>query len=66
MLQETFGRIFENEIYEAVLNGTIIERYPGDKPYSSFLIFGLTDKDRPIHIVCAFCREEKFCIVITV
>lgn len=66
MLQESFGRIFENEVYETVLKGEIIESYLADKPYPSFLIFGKTEKRRPIHIVCAYSEEESLSIVITV
>ena len=66
MLQEPFGRIFENEVYEAILKGKIIESYLADKPYPSCLIFGKTKKRRPIHIVCVYSKEEDFCIVITV
>ena len=66
MSQESFGRIFENEVYEAVARGEIIKSYSTDKPYPSFLIFGKTKKERPLHIVCAYSKEEDFCVIVTV
>ncbi len=63
---ETYGEIKENEVHEAVLSGKIIEAYPDDTPYPSCLINGRTLDGRPIHIVCAFSRDENIAIVITV
>ena len=54
---ERFGEIIEKEVYEAVLNGKVIEAYPEDEPYSSCLIYGRTPKDRPLHVVCAYAIE---------
>lgn len=65
MRVEKFGIIKENEIFESVTNGEIIETYEEDKPYPSILIFGRTTKGRPIHIVCAYSEEEDLAIVIT-
>lgn len=65
MINEPYGRIRE-EVFEAVLNGEIIEDYHNDKPYSSVLIFGKTKNDRPLHVVCSYCEEENLAIVITV
>ena len=65
MENEQFGRIFDHEIYEAVCNGGVIEEYLEDKPYPSVLIFGRTVVNRPLHIVCAYNKENDMVIVIT-
>ncbi len=62
---EEFGEILENEIYDAILNGKIIEAYPEDEPYPSCLIYGRTPINRPLHIVCAYARELDLAIIIT-
>jgi len=66
MRNEEFGRILEKEVYEAISSGEIIEDYPDDKPYASVLIFGKTSVGRPLHIVCAYDKEENTTIIITV
>ncbi|TAN44728.1 MAG: DUF4258 domain-containing protein [Nitrospirae bacterium] len=66
METEEFGRIFDNEVYEAVCKGEVIEEYPDDRPYPSVLILGMTTIARPLHIVCAYNADEDMAIVITV
>ena len=66
MLYEESGEIGEKEVKEAIANCEIIERYPEDKPYSSFLLFGQTNARRPLHIVCAPVEVEKVLVIITV
>ncbi|AFY76718.1 hypothetical protein Ple7327_1325 [Pleurocapsa sp. PCC 7327] len=39
-----------NEIKEVVANGQLIRDYSNDKHNPSYLIFGLTQAQRPIHI----------------
>ncbi len=65
MRSEEFGVITENEVFEAIQVGKIIEEYPDDRPYPSVLIFGRTTKNRPIHIVCAYSGTEHLAIVVT-
>ena len=65
MEHEERGRIFENDIYEAICNGKVIEEYYEDKPYPSVLIFGKTNKKCPLHIVCAYNQEDELAIIIT-
>lgn len=65
MEDEESGEILEKEIFEAVLSGKTIEDYPEDEPYPSCLIFGRTNKGRPLHIVCAYSEDEKVSIIIT-
>jgi hypothetical protein len=66
MENEELGIINENEVFEAVLSGKIIQSYPADNPYPRCLIYGRTLKNRPIHIVCAFSKDDDFVIIITV
>jgi hypothetical protein len=63
---EELGEIKDNEVFEAVLGGKIIESYPEGKPYSSCLIYGRTSEGRPIHIVCAYAEDVNKVIIITV
>ena len=42
MRDRPLGRILEQEVYEAVLAGEIIEDYPDDTPYPSCLVLGRT------------------------
>ena len=62
---EESGEIKEKKVFEAVLNGKIIETYPEDEPYPSCLIYGRTTENRPLHIVCAYARGEDKVIIIT-
>ena len=60
-------RMFQRDIPESAVsgiveNGEIIESYPDDKPYPSFLALGF-DKGRPIHVV--YARDEEAYVVIT-
>ena len=66
MENDEFGEILDQEVYEAVLSGKVIENYPDDFPYPSCLIYGQTLKGRHIHVVCAYSAVELLGIVITV
>jgi hypothetical protein len=66
MRDEPFGRILEQEVYEAILSGETIEDYPDDTPYPSCLVFGRTRRGRAIHAVCAHVPEEESAVIITV
>jgi hypothetical protein len=66
MEKEEFGEIKEREVFEAVLKGKIIETYLEDEPYPSFLIYGRTNEDRPLHTVCAYATDSNAAIIITV
>jgi len=65
MESEEFGEIRDEEVFESVLKGKIIEDYPEDKPYPSCLIYGRTSNDRPLHVVCAYSDEDNLAIIIT-
>ncbi|ATZ61615.2 MAG: DUF4258 domain-containing protein [Methanosarcinales archaeon Met12] len=51
------------EVEEAIANGEIMEEYLGDKPLPSYLIYGKTPKDRPIHVVVGV-DEDAIAIII--
>ena len=65
MVREEYGRIYESEIFEAVLDGEIIRSYEDDRPYPSYLLYGETSSHRPIHVVLAYNQDEDVLIVIT-
>ena len=64
-------RMFERDISEEVVeeiikDGKIIEEYPEDQPYPSFLVLGFEkgESNKPVHVVYAENGAEV--IVITV
>ena len=57
-------KISEEEIKDVVHNGEIIESYPDDYPFHSYLICGTTGS-RWLHIVAAFNEQEEEIIIIT-
>lgn len=65
MINEKFGRIHEDEINESINNGKIIKEYLDDKPYPSVLLYGNTESNRPLHVVCSYNQEENIIIIIT-
>jgi hypothetical protein len=58
MQEEEFGSITDQEVYEAICRSEVIETYPDDTPYPSVLIFGMTDANRPLHVVCAYVSVQ--------
>ena len=65
MEDDESGEIIDEEVFETVLTGKIIEDYPEDEPYPSCLIYGRTTQNRPLHVVCAYSEDENLAIVIT-
>jgi hypothetical protein len=66
MLAEEFGIITDQEVGEAVDSAEMLEEYPGDRPYPSCLLFGLTRLGRPLHLVAAYDEAGPRVIVVTV
>ena len=58
-------KITTHEVEYALENGEIIQKYPEDKPYPSELLLAF-HKQRPLHVVCSYNKEEKITIIITV
>jgi hypothetical protein len=52
--QSILNQIRANEIEEAIANGKLIEEYSNDKHGSSYLICGLTQTERPIHVKSSY------------
>ena len=62
---EESGEIKDEEVFETVSAGKIIENYPEDEPYPSCLIYGRTSRNRPLHVVCGYSFGENISIIIT-
>lgn len=43
-------KINKLEVEYAILNGEIIEEYPNDKYSPSCLVYGRTERERPLHV----------------
>ena len=52
-------KIEAQDIEEAIYEGRIIEPYPDDPRGTSCLILGLTNKGRPLHIVCGRLKNDE-------
>jgi len=66
MLAEEFGPILDQEVYQAICGGELIQAYPDDRPYPSVLVLGRTETGRQLHVVCAYDREGDRVVVVTV
>ena len=65
-VQKMFERKISKQNIRSILdNGEIIKEYPEDTPYPTALILGFIE-NRPLHLVTAFNKNEKFCIIVTV
>ena len=56
--------IQDDELYESVLGGEVIEHYRDDKPFPSCLIYGKSH-NKDIHSVWAYAEEQSIAILIT-
>ncbi len=59
-------KISHNDVEHLLKVGEIIERYDDDYPLPSLLLNGITENNRPLHLVVGINREEKRLIIITV
>ncbi len=55
--------ISKDEVRDVIFNGEIIENYPEDKRGHSCLMFAISSKNRPVHVVCA--PKEEYLAIIT-
>jgi len=61
-IERMFQRDVNEEDVEHVVNfGEIIENYPDDHPYPSFLVLGFVEK-RALHVV--YAKDEKNSIIV--
>lgn len=63
MLDET-EMISKDEVRDVIFSGEIIENYPEDRRGHSCLMFRISRKNRPVHVVCA-PKEEYLAIITT-
>jgi hypothetical protein len=54
--------IYETEVENVIINGEIIESYPTDKPYPSFLALGYFD-GLALHVVYAKDEDSNVIII---
>jgi hypothetical protein len=54
--------ISTKEVSQVIFQGEVIEDYPEDKKGHSCLIFAMTDKGRPVHVICS-PKEEYLGII---
>jgi len=65
-IQRMFQReIAADDVRHVLATGDVIERYPADTPYPSYLTLGWRGA-RPIHVVAADDAASKETIIITV
>jgi hypothetical protein len=64
-INQMFKRsISVDDVVNIIEIGEIIQEYPDDKPYPSYLILGFLNQ-RPLHIVMAKNDFENNCIIVT-
>jgi len=59
-------RLSYDEIFFSVLQGDVIEDYPGDKPFPSCLVHGESFSGEPVHSVWAYNQQNRWAVLITV
>ncbi len=70
MSRHAFRRMFERRIspeavYHVVREGEIVQSYPEDEPYPSWLLLGFWE-GQPVHVVVARDEVTGNCWVVTV
>ncbi len=51
-----------DDIISAFTTGEIIEEYPDDYPYPSYLILGLSTEEKELHLVCGVSMTDIWLI----
>lgn len=59
----TQRNIPREEILGCLLSGEIIEEYPNDLPFPSFLVLGYY-QERPLHVVCSIGQGRLWIITV--
>lgn len=54
--------ISTDDITKALSNGKVIEDYPNDYPYPSYLVLGISLNNQCIHVVCDIAESELWLI----
>ncbi|HEY2291968.1 MAG TPA: DUF4258 domain-containing protein, partial [Thermoanaerobaculia bacterium] len=55
-------RLSYDEVFFSVLQGEVIEDYPGDKPFPSCLVHGETFSGDPVHSVWAYNEASQWAV----
>lgn len=50
------------DVTECILKGEIIEYYSSDYPFPSYLISGICDNNKVLHVVCSLGEENLWMI----
>lgn len=58
-------RVHEEEVATVARSGEVIEEYPQDTPFPSFLILGLIG-EQPLHVVIGVEASTRICYIVTV
>jgi hypothetical protein len=53
------------EVRAVLANGTVLRRYPEDRPFPSYLVLGWID-GRPVHVVAADDEDREVTWIITI
>ena len=62
MLERDISR---SDVKKILLDGIIIEEYPIDQPFPSFLLLGFIEKEKPLHVLAALDKKAGWCYIIT-
>ena len=54
------------EVFRTTFSGKVIEDYPKDLPFPSFLVYGENEKSEPVHSVWAYDNKIAVAVLITV
>ena len=57
-------RLSLEQVFSSLLTGEVLERYPADRPYPSWLVLGRTAENRPIHSVWACNSKNGWTVLI--
>ena len=57
-------RILFSEVEYVISTGKIIESYPDDKPFPSYLILGDTYQKKPLYVLCALGEDMVHIITV--
>ncbi len=64
-IRRMFERAIQKQhVIEAVRFGSVLDEYPDDEPFPSFLLLGPV-RTRPLHVVVAVEARSKTCYIVT-
>ncbi len=66
MRSDEFGRIYDDDVIQSLMNGEIIEEYPNAFPWPACLVYGENADGRLIHTVFGYNSESERTTVVTV